>query len=145
MSTHAIQVLLADDDPDDCLLFQDALLELPVPASLSTVNDGEQLMRRIIDDRKSPDLIFLDLNMPRKNGFECLVDLKAHEHGSKIPVIIFSTSFNPEIVRLLHLNGARHYIRKPSEFESLKSLIQKGLRSLSNDDQVAFGDFVLHP
>src|ERR1044071_2163140 len=127
MRHNTITILLADDDVDDCVLFEDALTELAMATVLATVNDGEQLMRKL-SEGWLPDLLFLDLNMPRKNGFECLKDIKANEEIRSVPVIIISTSFNLEIVKLLHEIGARCYIRKPDEFEILKALIYKAIQ-----------------
>lgn len=144
MNTEAIKVLLADDDVDDCMLFQDALDELSIHTAFSTVNDGEQLMKRLAET-DLPDLIFLDLNMPRKNGFECLNELMANENTRDVPVVIFSTSFNPDIVKLLHSNGAHNYIRKPEAFESLKRVIEKVLRSVGKMEKGVLSQFVIHP
>ncbi|MEO7531116.1 MAG: response regulator, partial [Sediminibacterium sp.] len=107
MKDLAIQLLLADDDKDDCDLFKDALDELPVSAQLETVHDGEQLMQLLVSKKDQlPQLIFLDLNMPRKNGFECLSEIKHNESLKHLPVIVFSTSFDIDIVNLLYANGA---------------------------------------
>ena len=67
------QILLADDDKNDQLLFKEALEELPVTTHLASVENGEQLMQLLNDGKELlPDILFLDLNMPRKNGFTCL-------------------------------------------------------------------------
>jgi len=142
MEHNAITILLADDDIDDCVIFEDALTELSIATVLATVNDGEQLMRKLSEEWL-PDLLFLDLNMPRKNGFECLKDLKTNEKTRSLPVIIISTSFNLEVVRLLYENGARCYIRKPDEFEILKSLIYKGIQLRHREEAISFTEFVL--
>ena len=142
---NTLHVLLADDDVDDCLLFRDALKELAAPIALHTVNNGEQLMKTMAANDRLPDLLFLDLNMPRKNGLECLTELMANERTRKVPVIIISTSFNFDVVNLLHEKGARYYIRKPEEFENLKSVIQKGLHAATHTENVALSQFVLHP
>jgi CheY-like chemotaxis protein len=117
---------LADDDEDDCLFFREALEELPVDSSLVTVSNGEELMRAL-STRPGPDVLFLDLNMPRKNGFECLVEIKLNEKLRTLPVIIYSTSFDREVVKLLYEKGAHHYIRKPGEFSALKKVILEAL------------------
>jgi CheY-like chemotaxis protein len=143
MST--IHILLADDDIDDCLLFQDALNELPLSTELTTVNNGEQLMRALAAKDRLPDLLFLDLNMPRKNGLECLLELQADERFRKVPVIIFTTSFNLEVINLLHSKGARYYVRKPEEFGNLKAVILKGLQSIKKTETVGLNQFVLNP
>lgn len=145
MKRSTIHVLLADDDLDDCVLFQDALNDLRIAASLSVVHNGEQLMEKILGDKEVPDVLFLDLNMPRKNGLECLTELMAREQTKRVPVLIFSTSFNPDTIKLLHAKGARYYIRKPDEFESLKWVIDKGIRLAQNNGGVTLSEFVLKP
>lgn len=128
MDKMLIHLLLADDDKDDCLLFKEALDELRVPAELSEVSDGEQLMRLLVQKTDElPSIIFLDLNMPRKNGFECLTEIKQSGKLKDIPVIIFSTSYDKDVANLLYHQGAQYYIRKPSEFSKLKKVIRDAL------------------
>lgn len=128
MKTTPLNLLLADDDVDDCTFFKEALEELPVSAKLTTVSDGVQLMQLLSENEEIlPDVLYLDLNMPRKNGSDCLSEIKNNEKLKKLPVIIFSTSFSSEIVNLLHQNGAHYYICKPAEFFNLKKIIWKSL------------------
>ena len=123
MAAQVLQILLADDDQDDCL-FKEALSEIPFQTHLITVHDGEQLINYFnTDSNPIPQVLFLDLNMPRKNGFDCLLEIKRIERLKHIPVIIFSTSMEQKIVHLLYKNGAHFYIHKPSEFFQLKKLI----------------------
>lgn len=132
MNNTGIQLLLADDDKDDCVLFSDALEELEYRTALTTASNGEQLMQVLYKTADTlPDVLFLDLNMPRKNGFECLTEIKSDERLKKLPVIIFSTSFDKEIIELLQKNGAKHYIRKPNEFEHLKKVIHEAISSVT--------------
>lgn len=128
-------ILLADDDKDDIILFRDVLEELLLPTQLTTVNNGEQLMKLLNDERGPlPDILFLDLNMPRKNGFECLSEIKRTEKLKRLPVIIFSTSFELEKVNLLHKNGAQYYIRKPNDFGQFKKMIYMALTLAAQED-----------
>ncbi len=120
-------ILLADDDKDDCLLFKDALDELPVHTQLTTVFNSEQLMQLLNKDDQIHNLLFLDLNMPRKNGFDCLAEIRRNEKLDHLFVITISTSFEQEMVTLLYKNGAQHYIRKPNDFSQLKHLIQTAI------------------
>jgi len=93
MITQNINILLADDDKDDCLLFRDALEELPISTSLTIVHDGEQVIEELTKvGNKLPDVLFLDLNMPRKDGFTSLGEIKRNKGLKDLPVIIFSTS-----------------------------------------------------
>jgi len=127
-------LLLADDDIDDCIFFEDALKELPISATLSTVNNGIQLMNYLMaksDDL--PDVLFLDLNMPRKSGIECLTEIKMIDKLKDLPVIIFSTSFNMEVVDLFYQKGAHYYIRKPGEYEKLRKIILEAVTLTSQD------------
>ena len=129
------QILLADDDKDDQLLFKEALEELPVTTHLATVENGEQLMQLLNDGKELlPDILFLDLNMPRKNGFTCLSEIKRTEKLTRLPVIIFTTSYEPEIVNLLYKKGAQYYIRKPNDFEQLKKVIYQVLTLTGQKD-----------
>jgi len=123
---HPFNILLADDDTDDCYFFKVALEELMLSTNLTTVQDGEQLMKLLTKETSGlPDVLFLDLNMPRKNGFECLSEIKLNKRLKPLSVIIFSTSFEHEVVNLLFENGALYFIRKPSEFSKFKQIIQQ--------------------
>src|ERR1700675_4386029 len=108
MKLKQLNILLADDDGDDCYFFKEALKECPVSTHLTTVPDGEHLMHLLTNGtRELPDVLFLDLNMPRKNGFECLSEIRENKKLKDLPVIIFSTSFEQEVVNLLYQNGAQ--------------------------------------
>ena len=128
MNIKQLNILLADDDIDDCIFFKEALDELILSTHPTAVHDGEQLMQLLINETNElPDVLFLDLNMPRKNGFECLSEIKLSKKLNQLPVIIFSTSFEQEVVNQLFQNGAQYFIRKPSEFSQFKKIIQQSL------------------
>ncbi len=129
------KLLLADDDVDDCLFFKEALDELQLAVNLITANDGEELMNLLNRISSSlPDVLFLDLNMPRKNGFDCLMEIKSNKKFELLPVIIFSTSYDGDVVNKLYEAGAHYYIRKPSEFSNIKKFILKALNLLSSSN-----------
>lgn len=131
-----INLLLADDDVDDCLFFQDALEELSIENNLTTVDDGVKLMNYLLEAATIlPDILFLDLNMPRKSGYECLLELKKDESLKDIPVVIFSTSQNTDVVEDLYNNGAHYYIRKPGDFNILKKVIKDALFLLEDNNK----------
>ena len=140
-------LLLADDDIDDCDLFTDALNELEQPAILKTVHDGEQLMYFLTNETNVlPDILFLDLNMPRKNGLECLSEIKNNDRLKNLSVIIFSTSFYKEMVNKLYTSGALYYISKPNEFTKLKKVIYTAIKSASGSmNKIPIENFVLQP
>ena len=123
---HSISVFLADDDADDRFLFEEALMKVRSNIELIAMNNGEQLMNRL-EDKKShyPNLIFLDLNMPLKNGIECLEEIKNDDKLKYIPVVIFSTSKQKETINQAYNKGANFYMCKPDNFEKLKLLLDK--------------------
>lgn len=129
-----LNILLADDDIDDCLFFKEALEALPVITKLKVVYDGDELMNYLTDNKAQlPHVLFLDINMPRKNGFECLIEIKQHKNLSAMPVVIFSTSYEQEVVNLLYKNGAQYFIRKPPEFRQFKKIIFHVLTLITQD------------
>ena len=129
MVLNLTNILLADDDEDDLFMFQEALKEIGAPTSLITASDGEQLMEALNELKDNlPDVLFLDLNMPRKNGFQCLAEIRQNEKFSTLRTIILSTSYEEDVIESLFRNGADHYIRKPTEFNELKMIIERVLR-----------------
>ena len=133
MNVGPIKLILADDDIDDRFFFKDSLSKIPIDTSLTTVSNGVELMTLLLSSEGDlPDVVFLDLNMPMKSGFECLTEIKAHERFQSLPIIIYSTSMNEPVVNSLFEQGAFHYIRKPGEYSKLKEVIFKGLSSLAN-------------
>lgn len=128
MNEKKLTILLADDDADDCFLFKEALSELPVSAKLTMVHNGEQLMLLLNNQETEHDILFLDLNMPRKNGFDCLAEIRKNKKLDGLAVIPISTSFEQDMVAQLYKSGAQYYIRKPTEFSQLKGQIQNGIK-----------------
>lgn len=130
MKTNNLNILLADDDMDDCMFFKHALEELSPFAKLTTVHDGEELMQYLSDNssrKHGIDVLFLDINMPRKNGLECLSEIKKNPCLKDIPVVMFSTSNSWEMINMLFKSGSHVYIHKPSDFAQLKQVIQHAL------------------
>lgn len=135
MNKQIYNLLLADDDDDDCIFFKEALDELSLSVVLSTVHDGVELMGYLEAAADNlPDILFLDLNMPRKNGYECLTEIKGIESLKQLPVIIFSTSLDSKNVDLLYDMGATYYIRKPGDFSKLKKVISDALAKASENN-----------
>lgn len=127
-----IPILMADDDPDDRMLTQDALDECKVVNALYCVEDGEELMDflkrrgKFTDPDKSPrpGLILLDLNMPRKSGREALKEIKTDPELCRIPVIILTTSQAEEDILHSYELGANSYISKPVTFDGLVDVMK---------------------
>jgi len=148
MNAFVHTLLLADDDSDDCIFFKDALDDLPVSVNLITVKDGVELMQTLSSNTQQlPDILFLDLNMPRKTGFECLSEIKENERLKHLPIVILSTSLDMKVVNSLHDMGAHYYIRKPGEFKQLKKLIHEAIliTSKKNTQRPAKENFILVP
>ena len=144
MNNNIPSLLLADDDADDRGFFREALDELPDTGNLETVNDGAELMKYLHETPDNlPDVLFLDLNMPRKTGSQCLTEIKADDKLKKLIVIIFSTTFDPHTISALYDQGANFYMRKPASFAELKLKIKNALSRLSSGGQTEREDFVL--
>lgn len=133
-----MNILLAEDDLDDRAFFEKALEKVPVATHLVIVQDGVQLMRYLEQDLvRLPDVLFLDLSMPGKNGFECLMEIKENDNLKGIPVIIFTLSFGrssdyeQNLIDALKKFGSLEYIRKPSDIGELIRIIHTTLLGLS--------------
>ena len=124
MNTEKIQILLADDDEDDAHFFAKALKELTIETELKVVVNGDDLMVFLKDENNSmPDVLFLDINMPRKNGIDCLAEIKQIPRLKALPIVMFSTSNEWDKINLLFKTGANVYIHKPNDFQQLKQVI----------------------
>ena len=112
-----LNIYLAEDDPDDKEFFKDSLKLVHPRSNLFPFDDGEQLMNHL---KKStgipPDIIFLDINMPRKNGKECLVEIRKDHTFKHIPVIMFTTSVTESDVAFAFQKGANLFVNKPASF-----------------------------
>lgn len=129
MPNKKLVILVADDDADDCLLTQEALNETDICNDTYFVEDGEELMAYLhksppFQNRPTPDIILLDLNMPRKDGREALIEIKQHPHFKTIPIIAFTTSHAPEDIRYMYQQGVNSYITKPTTFHELIDIMQ---------------------
>ncbi len=125
-----ITILMADDDPDDRLLVQEAFEENRLMNNLETVEDGEELMDflhrrgKFANTTITPGLILLDLNMPKKSGLEALKEIKSDEKLRRLPVVILTTSKAEEdIIRSYDL-GVNSFVVKPVTFDSLVELVK---------------------
>ena len=126
MTTDFINICLADDDEDDRLFFTDAFDELKINTKVSTFNDGVELMTYLNhEDSILPNVLFLDLNMPKKNGVECLLEIKQNEKFNDIAIAIYSTSSSEEHIEETFVNGANIYIKKSNDFEKLKKILSE--------------------
>ena len=124
MNKEYMHIILADDDEDDRLFFTDAFEELKINTKVKTYNDGAELMDYLnSEDSILPEILFLDLNMPKKNGLECLHEIKANPRFGNIAIAIYSTSSSEEHIEETFVNGANIYIKKPNDFNTLKKVL----------------------
>src|SRR3954454_19205017 len=119
------RIFLVDDDDDDQLIFIEALAKIDPDIKCETALDGKEAFKKLNTMNALPDLIFLDINMPGEDGFECLAKLKQHEQFSKIPVIIFSTAATNATIIKAQLFGADAFLTKPIEHLHLELKLKK--------------------
>ncbi len=124
MSQHPFikHLIVADDDEDDQMLLKEAIHDFSDTIEITITPDGRQLMNFLYKGNL-PDLILLDLNMPYKNGTDCLKEIKSNPEWRHIPIVILSTSRNTRDIELCFNYGANLFFTKPCSFYSLKTLI----------------------
>lgn len=119
MQSDNPNIFYTDDDVDDQELFRDALAEVDNSLVLTTASDGDVLLSLLTAPPPKPRLIFLDLNMPRKNGYEVLREIRGNDELRNYPVIIFSTSFDEATIATTRKLGADRFIAKPRTYEGI--------------------------
>lgn len=123
-----INVLLVDDDGDDFLFFKKALDNQVFNTKFSRVISGDKLTEILNDESLPvPDIIFLDVNMPGKNGYDCVIEMKESKRLDKIPIVMYSTCYQEFVADVLFNMGANFYIKKPVGFSEIKNVIHKAL------------------
>lgn len=131
MSQHAKSqriVYLADDDKDDRVLFLEAVQDLNLPVSVVEAEDGQELLNVLFKAKFPPEVIFLDINMPGKSGFDCLAEIRNAEGNLRdVKIIMLSTSSNPVNIEMADELGADLYAVKPSSFQGLKEILKQAL------------------
>jgi CheY-like chemotaxis protein len=130
MNAELISVLLVEDDPGDVLLIREAFDEQKVGNVLSVVSDGVEAMKFVrgegeYADRERPDLVLLDLNLPRKSGAEVLAEIKGDPELSTIPVIVLTTSSAEADIVGSYRMHANAYITKPVDFERFREIVHQ--------------------
>jgi CheY-like chemotaxis protein len=130
MNAELISVLLVEDDPGDVLLIREAFSEQKVGNVLSVVSDGVEAMKFVrgegeYADRERPDLVLLDLNLPRKSGAEVLAEIKSDPELSTIPVIVLTTSSAEADIMGSYRMHANAYITKPVDFERFREIVHQ--------------------
>jgi CheY-like chemotaxis protein len=135
MSDHFsdFNIILAEDDEDDRLFFKEALVNFDSHIELVCIANGDELMRYLNNkDSILPHYIFLDINMPMKNGLECLREIKDNKDLEQIEIIMFSGSCNKMEMEFAYSYGARCYITKPYTPKEYSVILRKILRNELN-------------
>lgn len=128
MKPYTFNIILADDDEGDRMLFKEALSEMLVEANITIVNNGLLLMEHLsLPDLVIPNLIFLDLNMPMKNGFACLEEIRGNEKFKEVFIAIYSTSGSENDINETFTKNANIYIKKPSDYAGLVAILRKAI------------------
>lgn len=129
MSLKILNIALADDDEDDRLLFKEAIEEITMDTKLSLFNHGQELMDHLnLPNIVLPHLVFLDLNMPIKNGIQCLQEIRKNRILDHVAIAIYSTSSSEKDIEDTFISGANVYINKPNNFQKLREVIEKVLQ-----------------
>lgn len=123
-----IEILLVEDNPGDVRLTQEAVREAKIRNTLNVVNDGEQAIAYVrrqgaYADRRRPDLILLDLNLPRKDGREVLQDLKSDPDLHRIPVVVLTSSAAEQDILRTYDLYANAYVTKPVDLEQFMRVV----------------------
>jgi two-component system, chemotaxis family, response regulator Rcp1 len=129
MNSGALEILLVEDNPGDARLTLEAFKEGKVLNHLTVIGDGADALAYLrrqgqYSNSTQPDLILLDLNLPKKDGREVLAEIKLDEHLKKIPVIVLTTSAAPEDVRKAYGSHANCYITKPVDLDQFLRVVQ---------------------
>lgn len=124
----SLEILLVEDNPGDVRLMREALRERRVRYHMSVVEDGEQALAFLhrlppFQEARRPDLIFLDLNLPKKDGREVLAELKEHDSLRRIPVVVLTTSDADRDVQRAYELHANCYVKKPVDLDRFLSVI----------------------
>jgi CheY-like chemotaxis protein len=130
MNADLISVLLVEDDPGDVMLIREAFSDHKVGNVLTVVNDGVEAMKYVRGEgeyanAERPDLVLLDLNLPRKSGAEVLAEIKSDPKLSTIPVVVLTTSQSEEDVLSSYKMHANAYITKPVDFERFGQIVHQ--------------------
>ena len=139
-------ILMADDDEDDCMLVEAAFQEIGFDCDLRFVADGRELLDYLhnegdfADPKKypKPNLIFLDLNMPRIDGRQALTVLKSDPLLEKIPIIILSTSEEERDIALTRQAGASSFLTKPGSFQGLIDMLERCCLAVLHNPNIPF-------
>ena len=125
---NPLTIFYTDDDEDDLSIFSDAVNALKKELNLFTFDRPEKFLDAIDNPPPTPNVVFLDLNMPGKNGLEVLQELRSLGSHKKTPVIIFTTTSDPHTIKKCKAYGANYFITKPLSMKGLIASIEHTLK-----------------
>ena len=126
MSQTALNILLTDDNVNEHLFFKYATKSINEKIKVHSLNSGKSLLEYFKSDQNPlPDIVFLDVNMPLKNGNECLAELRANELLKSLPVVMYSTSDSADDVDTAYELGANLYVKKPIGIDELRQVLAR--------------------
>jgi CheY-like chemotaxis protein len=125
-------IFMVDDDQDDREVFSEAIFKVYPTVEVIFASAGDEALNILSVIKTNPDVIFLDYNMPRMTGVQCLRALKAHAKTKSIPVIMYTTSGDREEEKVSLLLGADHYLQKNTNFDHLCTELQRLLELVQN-------------
>jgi CheY-like chemotaxis protein len=123
LKESAKQVMLAEDDEDDFYFFSMAINEVPYTVVLKRADDGELLLELL--NQEVPDVLFMDMYLPKKNGRECLKEIRSNKKYDTLPIIIYTSMKELEQIEFCYREGSNLYVLKPTSFNELKEIIEK--------------------
>lgn len=142
MSTKPLaikDIFLADDNKDDCLTFEKAIMELDTKLQLTTVTNGEELLKMLA--HYIPQLLFLDLEMPYKNGIQCLQTIREDRSYDGLPIVVFSGTSRANNIQMAYGFGANLFFTKPRVYSELVSSLHSILQMDWSDPDAITGQY----
>ena len=127
-----LNIFYADDDPDDLNLFRDVAESIARPIALSIHDQGDDLLNALHNSDPDNEIVFLDLNLPGRDGFDILREIRSSKDLEKVPVVIFSTTSDAGSVSKCLNSGANFYVQKSNSFTALKSSIEEAIAMVGN-------------
>jgi DNA-binding NarL/FixJ family response regulator len=123
--TKHYKIVLADDDEDDRSFFRDAINQLSIPAILHIFIDGQKLLNYLFSEEELPDIIFLDLHMPKKDGMECIWEIRKQTRFNNVPIVMFTMAGQAPYMKDPKHPVANKYIEKTGSFTTLVQTVGK--------------------
>ena len=128
MKKNPLHILLTDDDEGDRIIFKEIFEEMELPIEVQLLKNGLELMNYLHkEDAVLPDLLFLDLNMPNKNGMTCLKEIRNDDRFKDISIAIYSTSASEKDIDETYHHGANIYVTKPGDYSILRQVLIKAI------------------